>query len=271
MSVYISKVASFDELRAIKGDYKAIPIDTSSKYYNEPTAGVYSYGIAGQSYYSRPNPATVNPVAGVPAEPRLRVSVLEKLATINNALQSSTYDRLFGGRVELYIQEGVRLYAVQKLLYEETFPALVKKQYPNISDIDLKKRLTRLIAKPSVQPSSPAPHATGGAFDMTIRYKQSECGYVEDVDVLFKKVRTDTSLVNYPDYFETLKNPDETDVIIRENRRILFAIMTGKLFGIETGFACNPTEWWHWSWGDQLWAQVTGSNNAVYSVVKEAI
>jgi D-alanyl-D-alanine dipeptidase len=33
---------------------------------------------------------------------------------------------------------------------------------------------------------------------------------------------------------------------------------------IEAGFAANPTEWWHFSFGDQMWAKLTGADAALY-------
>jgi D-alanyl-D-alanine dipeptidase len=30
------------------------------------------------------------------------------------------------------------------------------------------------------------------------------------------------------------------------------------------GFANYPEEWWHFSWGDQMWARLTGAPAAIY-------
>jgi D-alanyl-D-alanine dipeptidase len=35
----------------------------------------------------------------------------------------------------------------------------------------------------------------------------------------------------------------------------------------EAGFAQHPGEWWHFSWGDQLWAWRTQQPGAVYGRV----
>jgi len=42
------------------------------------------------------------------------------------------------------------------------------------------------------------------------------------------------------------------------NRRLLCHAMT------EEGFAPNPTEWWHYSYGDQMWAALTKNSEAFY-------
>jgi D-alanyl-D-alanine dipeptidase len=44
----------------------------------------------------------------------------------------------------------------------------------------------------------------------------------------------------------------------RANRRLLYWAMT------EAGFANHPDEWWHYSWGDQMWAKMTGAPAAHY-------
>ena len=46
------------------------------------------------------------------------------------------------------------------------------------------------------------------------------------------------------------------------NRAILREAM------IEFGFEPNPTEWWHISWGDQMWAWATKAPYAVYGVAE---
>jgi D-alanyl-D-alanine dipeptidase len=34
----------------------------------------------------------------------------------------------------------------------------------------------------------------------------------------------------------------------------------------EEGFAGHPEEWWHFSWGDQLWAALTNAPAAHYGL-----
>ena len=42
--------------------------------------------------------------------------------------------------------------------------------------------------------------------------------------------------------------------------RLLHWLMT------EEGFAGHPDEWWHFSWGDQMWAALTGAPSAPYGL-----
>ena len=51
-----------------------------------------------------------------------------------------------------------------------------------------------------------------------------------------------------------------SDEEARANRRLLHWLM------VEEGFAGHPDEWWHFSWGDQMWAALTGAPAAHYGM-----
>ena len=57
----------------------------------------------------------------------------------------------------------------------------------------------------------------------------------------------------YSDYFET----DESNETIKNNRRLLYNIMTS------VGFTNLPTEFWHYDYGTRNWAYYT-KNKALY-------
>lgn len=270
MKKSIRYINNLNSVRLKKDNYQDIPIDSNNPLFNEPLVAIHQYGLAGQSYYSRKNPGTVDPVKGVSEEPYLRKTVVEKLAQINSLLTKDKYiANHFKFKVELFIQEGYRSPELQRILYEKSFPKLLREQYPGISESQIKKKLSELVAKPSIDAQRPAPHVTGGAFDLRLRKKESTPLFVYNEPVLLSKKSADVSEVNYPDYFEDPKNIHSTeDKKIQFNRRLFFSIMSGEYFGLKTDFACNPTEWWHWSWGDQLWAYVNNKKTAIYSVGK---
>lgn len=64
-------------------------------------------------------------------------------------------------------------------------------------------------------------------------------------------------------YFEHISEdeltPEQREA--RNNRRLMYSVMT------QAGFANYPEEWWHWSYGDQMWAANLGESEAVYSGV----
>ncbi len=61
-------------------------------------------------------------------------------------------------------------------------------------------------------------------------------------------------------YYED--NASDADSEARKNRRILYNLM------IDTGFTNLPSEWWHFDYGDKLWAYYTG-NEGLYTGIFE--
>lgn len=63
-------------------------------------------------------------------------------------------------------------------------------------------------------------------------------------------------------HYENIQSPSCKEQQIRDNRRVLFSVMT------QAGFANYPDEWWHWSYGDQEWAQITKQSAAMYGEIR---
>jgi D-alanyl-D-alanine dipeptidase len=261
-------VPNMDELRERKKNYNQIPIDLTHELSNEQVVDIANYNIAGQAYYSRPNATTGEAITGVPKKLFLRKSIAETLTNLNLSLANPKITDFFGGEVELYLQDALRPVKLQKRLHDELIPALLRKNQPDISDEELNVRLKDIIALPSSDPNKPSPHATGGAFDVILRYKLPTQTYVEDSTVPLGHIDGDTSLRIRPDYFEQNSPETDNDKLAQRNRRAYYAILTGKVFGFDTGFVNNPTEWWHWGRGDQLSAKVQSANTAYYSLAE---
>lgn len=267
----LQPVPNMDGLREHKKGYNELPIDTSHPKFNEPLVDIAEYGLSGQAYYSRPNAATEQPVPGVPENMHLRKSVAETLAKINTALQNPVFADFFGGEVELYVEDALRPVSLQTRLHDELIPALLRNNHPDMSDEEVAERIKDLIAVPSSDPKKPSPHATGGALDIILRYKQDSTEYVEGSQVPMGHRDGDTSERILPDYFELHEPQTDEDKQAQRNRRAYYAIMTGQAFGVDTGLVCNPTEWWHWGSGDQLAAKVRGDEAAYYSLAEPTI
>lgn len=261
-------VPNMDKLRELKKGYNELPIDNSHPKFNEPLVDIADYGLAGQAYYSRPNAATDQPVPGVPKNMYLRQSVAQTLATINTSLRNPIFTDFFGGEVELYVEDALRPVSLQTRLHDELIPALLRDNHPEMSDEDIAERIKDLIAVPSSDPNKPSPHATGGALDIILRYKQGTTGYVEGSQVPMGHSDADTSDRILPDYYELHDPQTDEDKQAQRNRRAYYAIMSGQAFGTDTGLVCNPTEWWHWGSGDQLAAKVRGDSEAYYSLAE---
>lgn len=133
-----------------------------------------------------------------------------------------------------------------------------------MTDEEVMRRVSDIIAIPSSDPKHPSPHATGGAFDITLRYKQTDLSFVPNSSIEMGHRDGEVGERINPDYFEYTKIVTEVDAEAQRNRRAFYAIMTGAAFNAPTGFMNNPTEWWHWGRGDQLSARIDGSNVALF-------
>ncbi|MDE3116999.1 MAG: D-alanyl-D-alanine dipeptidase, partial [Pseudomonadota bacterium] len=72
----------------------------------------------------------------------------------------------------------------------------------------------------------------------------------------------DVTQLAHRDHFErALPDPAYSDEEARANRRLLHWLMS------EEGFAGHPNEWWHFSFGDQLWAAL-GGGRAYYGLAE---
>jgi len=260
-------IPDLSRFRQGKANYRTYPLLGEGVRNDEPLAAIDEYGIAGQSHYSRPNAATVQAIAGIDPRVHVRRGIAEKLAQINYALQQSAEAaNLMGGPVELYVDEGYRPASLQARLYEEVFPQLISKQHPHWSRQEVLRRRDELIAEPPTS-SSPSPHLTGAAVDINLRFQRPDPGFVPGCRV---ELGHKSGVVGYaaqPDYFEHHVPASKIERQAQRNRRILYWVMRGALLGDDTGFVVNPTEWWHWSYGDQLWAQLTDAPEAFYTAV----
>lgn len=185
---------------------------------------------------------------GVPnalAECHSRSEVFERLLQAARALPKG---------LRLVVLDAWRPFAVQQYLYDSLSDALTE-YYPNTSKAELEHLTRQFVSPPSSNRLAPSPHLTGGAVDVTLR---DEDGRLLDMGTAFDEV-TELSSTSY------YEQPDQLDSRhrrIRNNRRILYNVM------INAGFSNLPSEWWHYDYGNQLWAWHSGAGNAVYGLVQ---
>lgn len=254
--------------REVKQGYRDYPINPENPLFNEELVFLHSYGVAGQGYYSRPNAATGEPLPG-PKKPLLvRKTLAEKLGDINHTLTDPIFTEFFGGEVELFVEDALRLPTEQQELYDVVFPELISRNHPTATPEERDQIRSRLIAAPSYDSEHPSPHATGGAVDVYLRYKQPGPDYVPGAQVYMGHTDGDTSQRVLPDYFELTHSHllNKADRTAKINRRAFYAIMTGKVFNTDTELQVNPTEWWHWSYGDQMWSKLRHEPAALYGL-----
>lgn len=111
----------------------------------------------------------------------------------------------------------------------------------------------RFWAPPSEDPSTPPPHSTGAAVDLTLADASAtllEMGGAIDA----------IGAVSEPDHHAAASQAEPHGPAARWHRRrqLLRRVMAA------AGFAQHPNEWWHFSHGDQLWAWRSGAAMAIY-------
>lgn len=221
-------------------------IARSNEYFAEPLDDAAALGLAGQNYYfTDHNPPYWRRIEGAIPDLLVRRTVGAMLARVNA--------RLGEVGLELFLFDAWRPKAVQVYFHDVWMPAELKKREPSLAGEALTRAVERYWAAPSRDAASPAPHATGGAVDLTIRWKGGD-------PLWMGSLFDDATPLAHRDRFEApaAAAMSFSDEEARANRRLLHWTMT------DEGFAGLPDEWWHFSFGDQIWAKLTGADAAHY-------
>ena len=234
--------------QARKGFRSRIAIARDNRLFGEPVVEARAAGLKGENFYATDrNPPYWQRVDGATDKLWLRRSVAEKLGRVNA--------RIAAAGLELFLFDAWRPRAVQAYFHDVWMPRELHRRDPSLTGDALTFEVERYWAAPSQDAGSPAPHATAAAVDLTLRWKGGEALWMGS---LFDDV---TALANR-DRFENLSsdNFSFSDQEARANRRLLHWLM------VEEDFAGHPDEWWHFSWGDQMWAALTGESVAHYGL-----
>jgi D-alanyl-D-alanine dipeptidase len=187
---------------------------------------------------------------------RLRSGVLERLLLAQQHLEATAAD------VQLAIFDAWRPLAVQRYMVEHSIAAECRSRGLDPA-VDSPQRqavvadVARFWAPPSDNPATPPPHSTGAAVDLTLA---STAGHLLDMGSAIDAIGS----VSEPDHFlergeQCADAAERRMLLIWHERRVLLRNAMAA-----AGFAQHPNEWWHFSWGDQLWAWRTGERQAVY-------
>lgn len=233
---------------ARKGFRRNIAIARDNALFGEKVVEAAALGLKGENFYAGTrNPPYWQRIEGATDRLWLRQSVAEKLAKVNA--------RAGRAGLELFLFDAWRPRAVQAFFHDVWMPRELTRRNPGLSGAALTEAVERYWAAPSGSADQPAPHATAAAVDLTLRWKDGEVLWMGS---LFD----DATALAHRDRFEALEeeNFSFSDQEARANRRLLHWLM------LEEGFAGHPDEWWHFSWGDQLWAALTGAPAAHYGL-----
>ncbi|HYS44939.1 MAG TPA: M15 family metallopeptidase [Rhizomicrobium sp.] len=236
-------------LRLARKDFRSrIPIIRDNALCGEAVVEARDAGLRGENFYAGArNPPYWQRIEGATDRLWLRKTVAEKLLRVNARAEAAG--------LELFLFDAWRPRAVQAYFHDVWMPRELQRRDPELSGVALIEEVERYWAAPSDSADSPAPHATAAAVDLTLRWKDGEALWMGS---LFD----DVTALAHRDRFEHLDsgNFSFSDQEARANRRLLHWLMT------EEGFAGHPDEWWHFSWGDQMWAALTAAPNAHYGL-----
>ena len=182
---------------------------------------------------------------------KLREEVVNRLLKVNDYLISKS-------SFNLLIYDSWRPLEVQEFMFKRAFLKECEKSNIEISFENIKsypsilKKVEKFWAYPSHNNRCPPPHSTGGALDVCLSDKD---GNLVEMGSMVDQM-DDTS---NPYFYANIKN--EEAIIWNSRRNLLREIMT------KFGFAQHPNEWWHFSYGDQLWAWKNKKENAIYGKI----
>jgi zinc D-Ala-D-Ala dipeptidase len=169
----------------------------------------------------------------------LRQGVIDRLTQAQDCLQTLQP----GWRLQIF--DAYRPVAVQQFMVDYTFAEVLRDRGWNANEITPAQHQAALAqvhqfwAIPNLNPLTPPPHSTGGAVDLTL------------IDVTGQSVDMgspidELSPRSYPEHYIGLADPQAQTA--DRHRQILAYCMT------QAGFERHYHEWWHFSYGDQLWA-----------------
>jgi D-alanyl-D-alanine dipeptidase len=191
----------------------------------------------------------------------LRQGVLERLMQAQELLQQIRPH----WRIQIF--DAYRPIAVQQYMVDYSFAQLVAAQGLSPEQLTASQRQTfweqvyQFWAVPNLDPATPPPHSTGAAVDVTLVDAR---GTVVDMGSPIDEM----SPRSHPNYFapdgfadpftdahESRAKGDEIEkrtegdrLVFHGHRQLLKQVMES------AGFRQHPKEWWHFSFGDQLWA-----------------
>lgn len=187
---------------------------------------------------------------------RLRRAVIQRLLQAQQLLhQQHPHGRLgiFDGWRPLAVQR----FMVDHAVSEECGRRQLDPQEPGPALEAVRQEVGRFWAPPSEDPSTPPPHSTGAAVDLTLLGADGQpLAMGSPIDAI--------GAVSEPEHFRRLAaalpdGEERRQAQLWDGHRQLLAQVMGA-----AGFVRHPNEWWHFSWGDQLWAWSRGVGVACY-------
>lgn len=158
---------------------------------------------------------------------------------------------------KILIFDAYRPVEVQQFMVDYTFTEIATAQgctFPVAEDKRqvILDKVYQFWAVPSLDRAMPPPHSTGAALDITlVDENEQKIPMGSPIDEISER--------SYHDFFAGSTGPEEQQY--HRHRQILKEAM------IAAGFQQHPREWWHFSYGDQMWAWLTNQQQGDSQVV----
>ena len=208
--------------------YGHIPIEECG----EPLVDIASFGFVLEPVYYN---------SGIfdSADILLRKSVTIRLATARDKIEPFNFK----------IWDGWRPREVQQKIYLKYWKE-VKAEHPQWPEDRLHAQVGTFVSVATDSNRIPL-HSTGGAVDLTI---VDEKGLNLEMGTKFDHFGPQAAAL----YYENI----ESNELIRDNRRLLRNSLP------EAEFRFDEDEWWHFDYGNQIWASALNKSKAIYGEMK---
>ena len=179
---------------------------------------------------------------------QLRLGVVQRLLDAQQQLVEHD------PRLRLSIFDAWRPIAVQAFMVDHSIAELCRERGVEVRSGDAFDQVVadvgRFWAAPSRDPMTPPPHSTGAAVDLTLSSSDgTPLAMGGEIDAI--------GAVSEPQHYAGREDSDAQRW--HQRRQLLADVMEA------SGFAQHPNEWWHYSFGDQLWAWRRGAAVAIYA------
>ena len=194
---------------------------------------------------------------GAPYKSRKRIWSLRE-GVVSRLIRANNYLKTINNNYSLILYDSWRPIEVQTYMFYLAFKSECKKRglYVKSNEMnsypEIIKEVEKFWAYPSFDDNCPPPHSTGGALDLAIvdsNGKLIEMGCEID--------KMDVSAA--PEFYKNSKSIES--ILWDERRNLLRKVM------LKFEFVQHPNEWWHFSYGDQLWAWTNQYKNAIYGKI----
>lgn len=193
----------------------------------------------------------------------LKIGIISKSYDINFYIRNTIKEKLekvaksLPKGLNLVIIEGYRSVENQQKSWDATCEN-IRKQNPKLSEEEIEQKAGLVTARPNRL----ANHNCGGAIDVTLCDENGNCldmgtSYPSEIKTVgeYKKAYINFPMFPKPFFFNRLTKQQ------KENRKLLREAME------KEDFVWYPGEWWHYCYGDRMWAVYTKQEKCFYGPV----